>query len=653
MEPIITTYEKNYKIVNRVGDTAITKDGKKSRLVNLKTGEVIFDYDPRVSIYENNDRFFKEHTEVIVDYGDITYLSIYDPRRRTILCEDYVLEKEYNDYKSVKVLRDPRKNKLHLLNLHHTKGLGPRFQLEWDDIELLGTQAGEQYFRLTNGDKEQLYCSNEDLPYKKQYDEITQKGITLFFRKGKEHTFIVNYVLSMDRFESPVYDEVKMIDKNIICGRRGNEIDVYWVTVFNVKKMFTIKADKLIYVADKITNVYDHLHLYYFGAKKNGKYALVRCLVNTKYKQEETPSRVTTYKYNSISSDKNNIILSDGENIDYFQRPFDDYQLVKSQYYSNEELFLDYQVYYRDKDKNRCDIKKLSRKKPIITNCKILEDNTTKDSPYYSLKFEKDGKVGILSAFEKDGNKPLITRFGNKNECVVINGYDDAIYLGGGFYLVTRNNLQGLVVDSKEIIPPIYKSIDIHGPKYDKDYDCYRYASRLYLKLQKEDGTIELKQFNNTTKKEIPFLEDIDLSKYKNITFYDTFVVFETENEKAIQTYGGKVLKVLPSDTVIEERDVKCQGDSNRKAIYFNKTYYKMNTNSLEALPTKTMYAAYYESPFGYVVINEEDPYTFDAALEQMNSIDEDELDCRLLLMWGQSKELQQKYPRLCRRRRD
>ena len=646
MKTTIAEFTRSYDIDYMYNNIALVKDNKKKRVVDVKTGQIIFDYDPKATIEHGHDRLFYKSKSVDESSRTKIIYSIYDAAKRKMLCDNFTLVKIFKDGARVRVLQDPNTKKYHIFNSNLYKGLNKRFEYEWDDYKCLGRQGDTHYYSLSRDGKKYFYSEKDAEISSKGYDDIKYEGITLIFKDGNKSYFIVKYCDSWNKFVSSIYEEIKILDENIIIGKNGNSIDVYWVTVHNTKKLFTIKAEDIEVVSNQIMSIRDHTQLYYFRVRNNNGLALFKCLVNASYKSQDTCTKVTPYKYTSITPENGQFVLKSNEQTDYYMKPYGQATLVKAEYYGSKEVFDGYQLYYKDPKHKLCDIKELATKKTVVSNCKVLKKYNEDGSPRKYLTFEKNGKVGILSTFRKqESSRPLTSRFGPTEPSVIIGGYDKAVYMGGGYYLVTKAGKNGIVADSREIIPPVYKKISY---KYNKGNSAFHCADEVYFILEKEDGTYEYKKHNTyTATNDKPIIENIDTSNMKSIYFFDYIIVYRTSEATIITTYSGKTIKILPSDTKVEPRIIKHSNNNNEEAYYINGVYYLKRNNSLEEKPVRPEYCAVFESDYGYVVVNEENYDEFCYIVDQMNDYDEQQFDLDLIMIYGKNKKLQRKYPNL------
>ena len=628
----IETQFEYERIIEQIGDIGLVEMGQNKALINLYTGEVkgIFRGFP-----EKNDDFFILIEEGHDERGYANFITIYDA-----INEEYVVRRArlvemqgINDsvgQRLSRVLIEVAENEYRLFDIKNYRTKQNSFAKKIVSVEFVG----DDHFVLSDGTKKAIYSTINGLMTDYDNDAISYKnGIAVLTKNGRDSVKPIESVNI--KTESESYAKINHASYNVILCQKDLNPDsmgeqTYEVYVGNENLYRTwsfLGAIKCEDIAVLDTNTLDRGQKHcLFKVKNNGKWTLKAGISSLNISDKSFKlTDVLSLQFDKIENIDNKtwILEANGKfglcklNIDDERKKAEPY-IVEPIYEKVEKVKgTNYALLYTNGEYSIIDL----RAKKVVAS--DVESAIITDAK--SVIYKKDSKFGILYI---DGK--------------IQDGFDNVKYLGNDLYLVTKNNMQGVLHGDSYKIESQYVSIDL-VPTPD-----YIEPKPIMLKLGKPDGTYELSQIicNEHGECESGKISENSFNEFK---FFDRFIVCISDEKVEIYDYRGHLKGTYAAADDVEEIIVeqcmrKDYGDLHYYCIggkYYNADGKEVN------LESAIEYIAAYESPYGIVAINSFIEEDYNEICGRIDAMSQEEFDQIVAALNEAHPRVKEDYPQL------
>lgn len=611
-----------YSVENILDDIAlITSNDGKSGLLNIKTNEIVGNFDNYETKWNSNSHFYYQikqaDLDTLVDFkGKV--IRIYDTLKKECIADNWLIMHNKHDKFELMFLLD-HNDKFHVFEENTYRRIYNIFNIEFDYAKLVNEGWRTEIIVKKNG-KFGLYITNNKILIPEKdiiYDKIDyQNGLYIYTLNGKKTFDIENNTIW---FKDIRFDEN---NKDIFYGTNDNDsIYVY----YREELLFTVSGyDKLKFISkqDSRTN------RYLFLTEKDGKFGIIS------YGNKNIITESTIIKtllkpiYDDITWSGNTFFLhkkgktglmkicnaqfiydSEIKSIGtYYDKIID---CGDNFYALQTDAILElYNIINFDNPNN-----------VLIKNCQNIDLHES------TIIYEKYGKFGIFCK-----------KFDKKNKTYFnLSGYDSIAHISnisnifyGAYFKIEKDGKFGLYKEPGQIIfEPIYDSIDIYTEKR----SSLSIFGDIYFLVRKDKYRLYLKDltpFNNSSYEDIIMLPDI--------------IVFKSDNLVEVYDYDKNLVGKFNKNTIIEpiiENNIKYYLVNNEYYFYKDGVFDKVHMTD-----TKT-YSTMYECQYGTIIVNNYDKITHDKICENIESLNEEEIDNVMCNYYDKSPTLQKKYPTL------
>lgn len=599
-----------YDVVAIFHNTALVKSiTKETRLMSIKSNEVITTYDSNTSIAYSKEGLFIQYK--IVD--NTTYVTVYDADDERFIIDNWVLCNEIKESGCIMILQNPDNKKYYLLDEDKYRSNHTTFNTGYDEIKV-----SEKYIIISKNGKKAIYSIKNGFITPIEYDDIkTYKFFTVFIKNGKKFFTLNNGDV---KESSEIFDDIECERQNesIIYCKKGSTTYIYYVGRFNYQEIF-------------ITPQYDEIKLlqynecysnkgkdeFIFLVKKNNKYGVITGNTGKKLGGTSILRILIDIDYDKIVYRDGNYYIYKNGKVGLFTGnhkmncslgPIYD-KIVKIAHSGNYILY----------NKDNSTIINLLNKMVILNNCNIIRILND------AIIFERNGKKGLLRGIKNDDFRTT-------------EGLDDIKHLGEDYFLITYNGNQGIICGSSILIKPKYKFIDVNCSLDDINQNPVIFA------LKKLDGDCYLAKLDKNLNK----IDYLYCEGFNDIKLYKSIIIFENLTNTYIYDYSGALLTTMPRDVEIEEIVIK--GENDAKYLYkIDEVYYIYTNGVFKSVPMEvvTLYMSAYECDYGTVVVNSYDEETYN---ETCKKIEDSSMDETLYNFYENNQSIQEKYPTLVKK---
>lgn len=623
-----------YEVIYILKNTGVAKsvNGQKC-LVNIKTHELIGDFDNYSVTYYSDTLYYFLRKCVYKDGKGTLYVTIYDADNEKLYGKNLI--QGYGEYPYT-YYQDPETNKFHIFDMRAERNGKDVFSKEYDSLELL---LDAYYGKLTiteiNG-KKGLYISEgnfieEELNLDDDYDNIyliNKEGI-IVFERGEE-AFFAFYDCKKMVF-SKKYKSIK-VDPNqttILYCETENGIDVY-----NTANTMD-KSRRLLCSFPK----YEEISCCRY--KPNGRFIF-------KVKDKKT-SKFGLYgvdddkrKFDDLNAPSPiKIVDVEYDKIDYEHS--EDYYLYKGDkkglynLYAGGDKRTGTFIEAKHDDIKRidalvaiykgelCDIYELKNlEEPLVSQCEIVANNSD------SLVYKKGDKFGLIIRSDR--------------KFVVKDGYTNVVYKGRynyrDMYITEKDNKKGLVHETKDIIPEEHNDIILNGDNIKN----FSYNNQCFIALK--DEKFKLAKFNKTESLYAPKLE-MDDTECENIEFFENIYTIYDGEKTRIYGYNQNLLQEFDGNPVITCQTVKTD-NKNFLVYYINGVYYTRSGDNFEPaiIEEYDSYVTTYETDDSFYTVESVYRKEYEEFLEYIASLPETQAEEELKTL-SIDNNMQKKYPKL------
>ena len=628
----IETQFEYERIIEQIGDIGLVEMGQNEALINLYTGEVkgIFRGFP-----EKHDDFFILIEEGADKRGHANFITIYDA-----INEEYVVRRArlvemqgINDsvgQRLSRILIEVAENEYRLFDIknYHTKQNS--FAKKIVSVEFVG----DDHFVLSDGTKKAIYSTINGLMTDYDSDAISYKnGIAVLTKDGRDSIKPIESVNI--KTESESYAKINHASYNVILCQKDLNPDsrgefTYEVYAGNENLYRTwsfLGAIKCEDIAVLDTNTLDRGQKHcLFKVKNNGKWTLKAGVSSLNISDKSFKlTDVSSLQFDSVESiDNETWLLEANGKFGLCKLNIDD-ERKKAEPYIVEPIY--------DRIEN---VKR--------TNFALLYTNG--ECSIINLRAKKVVASDIESAIITDTNS-VIYKKGGKFEILYIDGkiqdgFDNVKYLGNDLYLVTKNNMQGVLYGDSYKIELQYVSIDL-VPTPD-----YIEPKPIMLKLGKPDGTYELVQIVFDQYGEC-ICGKISENSFNEFKFFDRFIACISDEKVEIYDYRGHLKGTYAAADDVEEIIVEqCMRKNYGYLHYYciGGKYYNADGKEVN-LESAIEYIAAYESPYGIVAINSFIEEDYNEICGRIDAMSQEEFDQIVAALNEAHPRVKEDYPQL------
>ena len=604
-------------------------NGKDSCLVNMKTHEMIGEFDKyETTYYSDTLYFFQCIKRKNSENKEIYYVNIYDAQNEKYLAKNYIRCTYSYTYD---IYQDPETGKFHLFDMKaERKGTGI-FSEAFDSIKTILSEYYGTFTVVEKDGKKGIYIGKKDknsikVEYPIEYDniyKINSEDIIVFEKDGE--AFFSFYDVSDGMIKSPKFKSIKCDKDNkcIIYCETETEIVVYDTSDRNRRLLCRFpKVEELKYLREESGRNYVFLF------KEKGKYGLYGFHDrNQNFKDKETPLliKLLDAKYDKIEEKSGNYYLYKGNKKGLYSIMYRDLQtaaFIEAEY-DNIETHCGLYLLFNN---GLCDIVSLDKiNSPYVKNCEYL---TCYDD---AIIFKKFGQKGLVITEHSD--------------VIVKSNLDNVEYKGRfdykNLFLLEQFGRQSLIHGKNELVPPNYKSITLHGDNIKN----LSYGDYCYMALKNK----KVKLARVYRKK---WYDPLDLRiadpDYENIEFFEDIYVTYDGEKKTVYNYHELPLKVFDGNVSIKSKTIKRRGRDLRVYLV-DGIYYLYEGKNFEPafIENHDLYKTTYESDTDFYNVESYIKEEYDKFCEYIDSLSDKEALKALEDALNESNDLRRKYPSL------
>ena len=613
----------------------------KTGLLNIKTNQIIGKMDYYYTIYDTHAAFYyQEKTEEACEENNWTSrktVRIYDALNEKTLVDGWEVVKNFGDYYELVVVKSPVDGKLHLFDRYACRKPTNIFDMSLDDVEELYSEYNDTYLVVTAHDKKGLYhhnCYNivPSLVTPIEFDNIEKFPNIIVYTKNKQKYFVYT---GKDRKTSNDFDTITIDkkNKNIVYCKKDDKIYVYNTEAQEL--LLSTDSDEIKYIYKNGDSYNDCYGEFFFEIMKDGQFGMMSSEISYETRKAGVGAKVSTLlppNYDEIITDYDVSYLKKDGKIGLFIGNSYHNQVIEPKYDDIDSLGYNYFALYTD---GLCDIGKATSYAPFtpsITHCEITK------TMYRGFIFKKNDKYGLL--LPNCNHKDVITQ----------PQYDSVSSVAKHYFLLEKNNKKGLMHLGKIMLPIEYDEISVGGlyGKYEELSD----AKVLYFALRK--GTkYELAKIDNYQYGEAD-VEFLSNHLFDAIDFFREIMVFKDEIYSYIYDYNEKLLKTLPTDTLITPIAKPCDeyDEQHNYRDYFyciDGVYYYYKDGKFEEVFTEEndFYVTTYETDTDSFEIKTLSKQEHDAFCDYIDTQAVDLAEQSLAQMSTDAQTLKEKYPTL------
>lgn len=633
-EILIYKVKTVYDIATLLNNTALVYSiDRKSCLVDIKTHELIGNFDSYYTSYYTDTKFYFQEREVANPEKEgwnkkDKYVNIYDAEQEKYIVENYIHISGSYDYA---IFQDPTTKKLHLFDMKTIRNEKNIFNEEFDSITtILNTYYGTYTIVEQNG-KKGIYKKESGITTPIEYDDIkriNKQEIVVYEKDGK--SFFSFHHVNDGIIESPLFDSIECDseNENVLYCKFDKNIAIYDTDSSHRKLLCKFPMFEEIKCLRKCNNGRN-----IFLVKQNGKYGLYGFDDdNRKYDDIASPPYIEILEpiYDKIETKNGEYYLYKDNKVGLYTTNNNDYRynecIIEPKYDNIKAIGGTYLLFNKDK----CDIVTLDKLDiPHVAKCEYVENHS--DDVIYKLH----GKYGLYIPFKK--------------EICIINGLDNVNYVSNfkyqNIYTIEKNGKQGVIYNGEELFAPTHESVFIYGVNENN----YSNANFYYFRLK--DGKYKLAKFYCKDSWSDPELVIQD-EEYEDINFYENIMILDNGQEANIYDYNENLLKTCASGTTIECHKLN---KNNKDIIIYcidgENYFYKDGHFEIAFIEDYDLYVTLYQTNTDSFEVSTYNKREYDEFCSSIDLQSDEEAEKILFEMSQESKKCKEKYPTLTLKR--
>lgn len=557
---MIVKSKKDYEIQVLINNTALIAGSGVTGLLNIKNNSVIGEMRNYYTKYNDRKKYYFQTYDANMATQDAknlvkkTAIRVYDAQSEQMIIDGAEYVEWLGEYKDALSIRYAD-GTYHLFDENIARTEKSILDTNLDGIKFFFKYYNENYIIVCKNNKWGLYSIGKGLLTSISYDEITKMHNIIVFKEGDKYHFIFDS--DPTSFTSAKFDRIiqDKDNENIIYCYTGTMLYIY--NTYTKEVIFKTNNEDAKYCKKSGDSYNEYSGNFYFITFNKAKNGLVLCEREQRSKERPNPGinqvRLLNNEYDEVlkadyseffylrKGNKWGILTGSSSNRKLIDPAYDDID-----YLGNNIFRL-----YHD---GTSDIASITSYKGLEIKVKNVK----------SVKAYRDSVV-----YEKDNNKKgiIYTDSDNRGETLDEN-FDSVEHFGESYYLVTKNNLQGVIHLAEFIIPMEYEGISYNLHK--KDYHDTKSCDMAYFALKKhgEYTLAKRRDYNyRSSNKDCP-VEFAGNRTYKEIEFYTDIVVLRDTMHAYIYDYKDKFFKSFSADVEISE--IKDDEEYSTKKPYYS-----------------------------------------------------------------------------------